>query len=230
MTRGLPGALISWSSGKDSAWALYETRRRGTAGVVGLLTTVTIDYGRVSMHGVREEVLAAQAESTGLPSIPVRIPAGCTNADYEDAFLTAVAAARDGGVEQIVFGDLFLEDTREYRERLLSGSGIVPVFPLWGRDTGGLAREMLDGGLRATVVCVDPERLSAGTAGREWDVSLLADLPASVDPCGENGEFHTCATDGPMFRAPLPLRRGETVTRDGFVFADLLLEGSTPEA
>ncbi|MDQ2869116.1 MAG: ATP-binding protein [Acidobacteriota bacterium] len=205
-------------------------RRLGTAEVVGLLTTVTSDYGRVSMHGVREEVLAAQAESTGLSSIAVRIPAGCTNAGYEHAFLTAVAAARDDGVEQIVFGDLFLEDIREYRERILSGSGMVPVFPLWGRDTGDLAREMLDGGLRATVVCVDPERLPAGTAGLDWDSSLLADLPAGVDPCGENGEFHTCATDGPMFAGPLPLRRGETVARDGFVFADLVLKGPARQA
>ncbi|MEP6767410.1 MAG: ATP-binding protein [Acidobacteriota bacterium] len=230
MRRGKPRALISWSSGKDSAWGLHEVRRRGTAEVVGLLTTVTNEYGRVSMHGVREEVLAAQASSAGLPSTPVRIPAGCTNADYERAFLAAVGAARDRGVEQIVFGDLFLEDVRAYRERLLAGSGVVPVFPLWGRDTGALAREMLDGGLRATVVCVDPGRLSPETAGRDWDLSLLADLPADVDPCGENGEFHTCATDGPMFRAPLPLRRGETVTRGGFVFADLLPDVQVQEA
>ena len=230
MKRGRPSALISWSSGKDSAWGLHEVQRREMADVVGLLTTVTVDYGRVSMHGVREEVLAAQAASAGLPSIPVRIPASCSNADYERAFLTAIAAARDRGVEQIVFGDLFLEDIRAYRERLLAGTGMVPIFPLWGRNTGALAREMLDGGLRATVVCVDSERLSPEIAGRDWDLSLLADFPADVDPCGENGEFHTCATDGPMFTAPLALRRGETVTREGFVFADLLPERPSHEA
>jgi uncharacterized protein (TIGR00290 family) len=214
-------ALIAWSSGKDSAWALAEIRRRGVE-VAGLLTTVTADYARVSMHGVREEVLELQARSAGLPLRRVAIPAGCVNADYERAMGEEMGRAREEGVTHVVFGDLFLADVRAYRERMLAGSGIAPLFPLWGRDTASLAREMLAGGLRAIVVCVDPRRLAASFAGREFDAAFLREIPPVVDPCGENGEFHTCVTAGPMFSRPIRVQPGETVVRDGFVFADLM--------
>ena len=219
-------ALVAWSSGKDSAFALHEARRRGVIDredveIVGLLTTLTEDYGRVSMHGVREELLDLQAEALGLPCRKVRIPAGCVNADYERAMGEAVAAARAEGIERVVFGDLFLEDVRAYRERMLAGSGIEPVFPLWGRPTPELAAEMVAAGLQARVVCLDPRRLAPSFAGRSFDAAFLAELPDGVDPCGENGEFHTCVTDGPMFEKPVPAVPGETVTRDGFVFTDL---------
>jgi len=215
-------ALLAWSSGKDSAFALVETVRGGKLEVAGLLTTVTADYARVSMHGVREEVLELQARAAGLPLHTVRIPAACVNAEYERAMGEAVRAARDDGVTHVVFGDIFLEDVRAYRERMLAGTGIAPVFPLWGRDTRELAREMLDAGLAATLVCVDPRRLPESFAGRTFDRTLLDDLPRDVDSCGENGEFHTCVTGGPMFSAPVPLRPGAVVRRDGFVFADLI--------
>ena len=218
-----PKALVAWSSGKDSAFALQEVRVSGSLEVVGLLTTVTEDYGRVSMHGVREEILDRQAEALRLPCRKVRIPAGCVNANYERAMGAAIAAARSEGVEHIVFGDLFLEDVRAYRERMLAGSGVAPVFPLWGRDTAALAAQMVGAGLQATVVCVDPRRLPASFAGREFGAAFLSELPEGVDPCGENGEFHTCVTDGPMFREPVGAAAGETVVRDGFVFADLRL-------
>ena len=223
-----PKALVAWSSGKDSAFALHEARSSGMLEIAGLLTTLTETYGRVSMHGVREEILDLQAAALGLHCRKVRIPAGCVNADYERAMGAAVAAARAEGIERVIFGDLFLEDVRAYRERMLSGSGIAPVFPLWGRSTAALAREMVDAGLRATVVCVDPRRLPASFAGREFGAEFLSELPADVDPCGENGEFHTCVTDGPMFRNPVPAVTGETVERDGFVFTDLRLAEGVP--
>jgi uncharacterized protein (TIGR00290 family) len=216
-------ALVAWSSGKDSAFALHEARRSEDLDVVGLLTTITEDYGRISMHGVREEILDCQAEALGLPCRKVRIPAGCVNADYERAMGAAVEAARAEGIDCVVFGDLFLEDVRAYRERMLEGTGIAPVFPLWGRPTAALAEEMVSAGLEARIVCLDPRKLPASFAGRAFDRSLLADLPASVDPCGENGEFHTCVTGGPMFRSPLETIPGETVVREGFVFTDLRL-------
>ena len=204
-------------------------RRQGGVDVVGLMTTITEEYGRVSMHGVRREVLERQAELAGLPVVAVGISAGASNAEYERAFLSAALRAKaEWGIGSIVFGDLFLEDVRAYREHLLDGTGIEPVFPLWGRPTASLAREMVAGGLRAEVVCVDPARLPAEFAGRSWDASLLADLPAGVDPCGENGEFHTCVTAGPMLSEPIAVRRGERVLRDGFVFSDLFLEGERP--
>ena len=222
MTR--PRAVVSWSSGKDSAWALETARRAHNIDIVGLVTTVTDGYGRVSMHGVREKILALQAERTGLACVTVRIPARCSNADYEEAFLKALARARRAGVTQIVFGDLFLEDVRRYRERMLAGSGIEPVFPLWGRDTGELAREMIAGGLSAVVVCLDPRRLARSFAGRVYDARFVNDLPPGVDPCGENGEFHTCVTGGPMFTRALEVVSGAVVEREGFVFADLIAE------
>ena len=219
-------ALVAWSSGKDSAFALHEARRSGDLEIVGLLTTLTEDYGRVSMHGVREEILDRQAAALDLPCRKVRIPVGCVNADYERAMGAALEAARADGIERIVFGDLFLEDVRAYRERMLEGSGIAPVFPLWGRPTPELAAEMVAAGLEARIVCLDPRKLPASFAGGAFDAALLSDLPKDVDPCGENGEFHTCVTGGPMFRKSLDTLPGETVIRDGFVFTDLRLRSA----
>lgn len=215
-------ALVAWSSGKDCAWALHEVRRAGEVEVVGLLTTVTEAFARVSMHAVREALLDRQAAAAGLPCRKVRLPWPCPNDAYEARMGEAIAAARAEGVTHVVFGDLFLPDVRAYREAKLAGSGVAPLFPLWGRDTGRLAREMLDGGLRATLTCVDPRQLDPALAGRPFDRALLDALPAGVDPCGENGEFHTFAWAGPMFAAPVPVVPGEVVLRDGFVFADLL--------
>jgi len=219
-----PQALVSWSSGKDSAWALETARRHNNIDIVGLLTTVTEGYDRVSMHGVREEILDRQAAALGLPCRKVRIPPGCVNADYELALSQAMAGARAEGITRLIFGDLFLEDVRRYREDRLSGSGIEPVFPLWGRETRELAAEMIAAGLQAVVVCVDPRAVSETLAGRRFDRSLVRDLPAGADPCGERGEFHTCVLAGPMFREKLALRPGPIVAREGFVFADFVLE------
>ena len=218
-------ALVAWSSGKDSAWALHEVRRAGDVEVAGLLTTVTEPFARVSMHAVREELLDRQAAAAGLPCRKVRIPWPCPNPVYEARMAEALAGARAEGVTHVVFGDLFLADVRAYRETKLAGTGIAPLFPLWGRDTAALAREMIAGGLRATLTCVDPAKLERSLAGRAFDRALLASLPAGVDPCGENGEFHTFAWAGPMFSAPLAVAPGEVVLRDGFVFADLLPAG-----
>lgn len=217
-----PRALVAWSSGKDSAWALHEVRRAGEVEVVGLLTTVTDPFARVSMHAVREELLDRQAAVLGLPCRKVRIPWPCPNERYEEELGLALAEAQANGVTRVVFGDLFLEDVRAYREARLAGTGIVPLFPLWGRDTAQLAREMIGGGLRAVLTCVDPRRVSAAMAGRAFDAALLSELPSGVDPCGENGEFHSFAWAGPMFAAPVAVSPGEVVERDGFVFADVL--------
>lgn len=214
-------ALVSWSSGKDSAWALHEIRRANRIEPVGLLTTVTETFGRVSIHGVREGLLQRQAEEAELPLRTVSIPHPCSNAIYEEALLAELARARADGISHVVFGDLFLEDVRQYRERLLARAGVAGDFPLWGRNTRELAREMLDGGLRAVLVCVDPARLPESFAGREFDESFLAERPAEVDACGERGEFHTFARAGPMFRQEIPVCRGEVVCRDGLVYADL---------
>jgi uncharacterized protein (TIGR00290 family) len=221
---GRPRAIVSWSSGKDSAWALETVRRAGELEVAGLLTTVTDGYARVSMHGVREEILDLQAARAELPCLKVRIPPRCANADYEAAMGEALSAARRRGITHIVFGDLFLEDVRRYREERLAGSGVEPVFPLWGSDTRALAREMIEGGLEATVVCIDPKALPSSFAGRRFDARFLEELPAGVDPCGERGEFHTCVTAGPMFADALHVRPGAVVEREGFVFADLGIE------
>ncbi len=217
-----PKALVAWSSGKDSAWALHQTRRAGEVEVVGLLTTVTSGFGRVSMHAVREALLEAQAEAVGLPCRTVGIPFPCANEVYERQMERAIGEARGEGVTRIVFGDLFLADVRAYRESRMAGSGVEPLFPLWGRDTVALAHEMVAAGLRATLTCVDPRRLDRSFAGRAFDAALLADLPPGVDPCGENGEFHTFVYDAPTFSSPIPVRTGEIVEREGFVFADVL--------
>lgn len=215
-------ALIAWSSGKDSAWALHEARQSGDFDVVGALTTVTDAFGRVSMHGVREELLMAQLDAAGLPAITVRIPYPCPNEIYEREMAAAMAAAKARGITHIIFGDLFLEDIRAYRVEKLKETGITPVFPLWLRPTDALAREMIDGGLEAHLTVVDRKKLPADFAGRRFDDALLAALPAGIDPCGENGEFHSFVSAGPMLRRAIPVRVGETVERDGFAFADLL--------
>ncbi|HTL98815.1 MAG TPA: hypothetical protein VL181_08420 [Holophagaceae bacterium] len=219
-----PRALLSWSSGKDAAWSLHVLREQGEVEVVGLLTTLNRTFERVAMHAVRETLLETQAEAAGLPLWKVDIPFPCPNEAYEAAMGAACAKAVAEGIELMAFGDLFLEDVRDYRIQKLAGTGLRPVFPLWGRDTPMLAREMIAGGLRATLTCVNPKVLDASFAGRDFDPALLADLPPSVDPCGERGEFHSFAWDGPMFRRPIPIQRGEVVERDGFVFADLLPE------
>ncbi len=217
---------LSWSTGKDSAWTLYELRAREDVEVVALLTTVSAAFGRVSMHAVREQLLEAQAAAAGLPLVKVAIPYPCPNEIYERAMREAMTRACAEGVTHVAFGDLSLEDVRRYREERLAGTGIAPLFPLWGRNTRALAEQMVAAGLRAVVTCVDPKQLDAEFAGRIFDAEFLRDLPAGADPCGERGEFHTFALAGPMFRAPVPVQVGEIVTRDGFVFADLLPAGT----
>jgi uncharacterized protein (TIGR00290 family) len=214
---------LSWSSGKDSAWALHTLRQQSAYEVVGLLTTVNTRFDRVAMHGTRSVVVRAQAQAAGLPLIEAPLPWPCSNEHYEAVMRDVCARATQEGVEAMAFGDLYLEDVRRYREGRLVGTGIAPVFPLWGRDTRELVREMLGGGLRARVTCVDPRKLPATFAGRELDESLLAELPPNADPCAENGEFHTCAYAGPMFAAPISLVPGMVEERDGFVFADFAL-------
>ncbi|HEV8661448.1 MAG TPA: ATP-binding protein [Thermoanaerobaculia bacterium] len=221
--------ILSWSSGKDSAWSLHLLRSDPRFEVVALLTTVTRQFDRVSMHGVRRELLEMQAAAAGLPLWKIEIPSPCSNVDYDARMLAAVQRAVAENIECIAFGDLFLRDIREYREQRLAGSGIEPVFPLWERPTDALAREMIDGGLRARISCIDPRVLPPRFAGREFDHALLDELPATVDPCGERGEFHTFAHAGPMFERPISICTGETVERDGFVFTDLLCERDSPE-
>ena len=215
--------LLSWSSGKDSAWALHVLRQSDSWEVVGLVTTVNTAFGRVSMHAVREELLERQAEAAGLPLWKVPIPYPCPNETYESAMRGLISRALQAGVTHFAFGDLFLEDVRAYREKQLAGTGITPVFPLWGRETHALAREMVTSGLRAVLTCVNPRQLPRELVGREYDEQLLRRLPPDVDPCGEAGEFHTFCYAGPMFRTPIPVKVGELVERDGFVFADVLL-------
>jgi uncharacterized protein (TIGR00290 family) len=217
-----PKALIAWSSGKDSAWSLHEVRRSGAYDVVGALTTVTDSFRRVSMHGVREELLLAQLDAAGLQPIIVRIPYPCPNEIYEREMAKAVAAAKADGVTHIIFGDLFLEDIRAYRVAKLAGSGIEPVFPLWLRPTDALARDMIAGGLETYLSTVDLKKLPKSFAGRKFDAALLDDFPDGIDPCGENGEFHSCVVAGPMFSRKIAVRVGDTVERDGFAFADLI--------
>ncbi len=217
-----PKALIAWSSGKDSAWALHEVRRAGDYEVAGALTTVTEGARRVGMHDVREEILVAQHAAAGLRSVIVPIPWPCPNEVYEARMAAALDDAKRAGVTHVIFGDLFLEDIRRYRESKLAGSGITPVFPLWQRPTDALAREMIDAGLETYLVCVDLKQLPQSFAGRRFDHALLGALPAGADPCGENGEFHTCVVAGPMFDRRVEVRVGETVAREGFAYTDLI--------
>lgn len=216
----MPKALHCWSSGKDSAWALHAARQDPDLEIVGLLTTVTRPYERVSMHGVRESILRAQAAATGLPLHVVDIPAPCSNEEYENAMRAFFDSSAADGVTHMIFGDLFLEDLRAWREAKLAEAGLQAVFPLWQRDTAALAREMIAGGLKACIATLDPKKMPRELAGRAFDAALLDALPADVDPCAENGEFHTVAWAGPMFTRPVPLKTGETVEREGFVFTD----------
>lgn len=219
--------LVSWSSGKDSAWLVHTLRTAWPDyRVEGLLTTINQDADRVAMHAVRTEVLQAQARALGLPLWTVPIPSPCPNGVYEHAMAAAVARAVADGFTHVAFGDLFLEDVRRYREEKLAGTGLMPIFPLFGSDTATLARTMIAGGLRARITCLDPRRLDRSLAGREFDERLLAELAPDVDPCAERGEFHTCAYDGPMFSRPVPVETGIVVERDGFVFCDLTLAGA----
>jgi uncharacterized protein (TIGR00290 family) len=217
-----PKALIAWSSGKDSAFALHEARRAGDYVIVGALTTVTDTFARVSMHGVRESLLAAQLAAARLPSIVVRIPFPCTNEVYEAEMSRAMAQAKADGITHVIFGDLFLEDLRAYRVAKLSEIGMQAVFPLWGRPTHLLAREMIGAGLSAHLATVDLAKLAPAFCGRRFDGELLSDLPREVDPCGENGEFHSFVTTGPMFDRAIAVTVGETVIREGFAYTDLL--------
>jgi len=212
--------LLAWSSGKDSAWTLHVLRTQGIE-VSALLTTLNQAADRVAMHGVRRTVLEAQAAATGIPLWQIPLPWPCTNDDYEARMAEACRRAVAEGFDTIAFGDLFLADIRAYRERQLAGSGLTPIFPLWEIPTPQLARDMIAGGLRARLSCVDSRQLDAAFAGREFDAKLLADLPPTVDPCGENGEFHTCVYAGPIFREPLTLEAGEVRNVDGFVYTDL---------
>ncbi len=212
---------LSWSSGKDSAWTLHRLRQDPGIEVVALVTTVNEAFNRVAMHAVRQELLRAQADAAGLPLIEVPIPYPCSNADYESRMRALIERLRGERVVRMAFGDLYLEEVRAYREQQLQGTGIAPLFPLWNEPTAALARTMIAGGLRAVLTCVDPKRLTPEFCGRPFDAALLEALPGGVDPCGENGEFHSFACAGPMFRAPIAVETGETVERDGFVFTDL---------
>jgi uncharacterized protein (TIGR00290 family) len=214
--------LLSWSSGKDSAWALHMLRQQYPDAVAGLLTTMNAAFDRVAMHAVRRTLVDAQAAEAGLPLHIVNIPWPCSNAQYEAAMKTAVDGFRQDGFTHVAFGDLFLEDVRRYREERLVGTGLTPLFPIWkSKPTADLARDMIGGGLKAYLTCVDPRKLDRSFVGRAFDASLLADLPSGVDPCGENGEFHSFVWDGPMFQHPVTVAVGEIVERDNFCFADI---------
>jgi uncharacterized protein (TIGR00290 family) len=218
--------VVSWSSGKDSAWALHVLRRREDIEVVGLITTVNQAFDRVAMHSTRAEILEAQARAAGLPLIKVLLPWPCSNQAYEERMTDCVATLHTEGVQAVAFGDLFLEDIRAYREKQMQHAGLEPMFPLWQLPTDVLAREMIAAGLKAKLVCVDPRKLDAAFTGREFDERLLAELPATVDPCGENGEFHTCVYAGSMLNTAVGLGCGEIVERDGFIFCDVVLTES----
>jgi uncharacterized protein (TIGR00290 family) len=214
--------LLSWSSGKDSAWALYLLRQSADVQVVALVTTFNSSADRVAMHAVRRALVEAQAERTGLPLWPVELPWPCSNAEYETRMRALIERAKAEGVAAFAFGDLFLQDVREYRIKQLEGTGLEPLFPLWMIPTRQLAEEMIASGVKARLTCVDPRKLEKSFAGREFDASLLRDLPPSVDPCGENGEFHTFVYASPLFPRPIPVSNGEIVEREGFVFADVV--------
>jgi uncharacterized protein (TIGR00290 family) len=220
--------LVSWSSGKDSAWLVHVLRRMPDIQLAAILTTINEPAQRVAMHAVRTQLLEAQAAALGLPLWLVPIPSPCPNEAYERAMADAVARAVTEGFTHVAFGDLFLEDVRRYREDRLAGTGLTPLFPLFGADTSKLAAEMIAAGLGARLTCVNPTVLDRSFAGREFDARLVAELPASVDPCGERGEFHTFAYRGPMFNRPIAIENGIVLERDGFVFADLLLQGAAP--
>ncbi len=214
--------LVSWSSGKDSAWMLHVLKQTAQGEIGALLTTMNEKFDRVAMHAVRRTLVAEQAAAAGIPLWTVPIPWPCSNEEYESRMRVAMATAVAEGYTHVAFGDLFLEDVRRYREERLSGTGLTPIFPIWGIPTDQLAAEMVAGGLRAVLTCVDPRRLDSRFAGRQFDRALLDELPPGIDPCGERGEFHSFAYDGPMFTRPIAVAPGEVVQRDGFVFADVL--------
>ncbi|KPJ99775.1 MAG: ATP-binding protein [Desulfobacterales bacterium SG8_35] len=214
--------LLSWSSGKDSAWALHVLRRQQDVEVMGLFCTFNKKYERGAMHAVRNELICRQAESIGLPLQLIPIPDPCSDSEYKTIMANFIAQVKSQGIDSIAFGDLFLEEIRSYREESLAGTGITPLFPLWGRPTRVLSKEMVNSGLRAKITCIDPKHLPPDFAGHEYDNTFLEQISDSIDPCGENGEFHSFAYDGPMFRSKLNICVGETVTRDGFVYTDIL--------
>jgi len=219
---GVRKTLLSWSSGKDSAWALHLLRQQQGIEVCGLVTTFNTSANRVAMHAVRRSLVEAQAESVGLALWQVELPWPCSNAEYEERMAAVCRRAVAEGITAVAFGDLFLEEIRAYREKQLAGTGLEPLFPVWGIPTAALGREMIRAGQKALITCVDPSKLDESYAGRSYDDGLLDALPASVDPCGENGEFHTFVHDGPVFSRGLEVRSGEIVKRDGFVFADVV--------
>jgi uncharacterized protein (TIGR00290 family) len=213
--------LVSWSSGKDSAWMLHVLKQDPSIEIGGLLTTMNEQFDRVAMHAVRRRLLEAQADAAGVPLRTVQLPWPCTNEQYEDRMRVAVAQAISEGFTHVAFGDLFLEDVRRYREEKLNGTGLTPLFPIWGIPTDKLATQMVESGLRSVLTCINPKHLDRSFAGRQFNRALLDDLPAGVDKCGEHGEFHSFAWDGPMFNSPVAIEVGEVVDRDGFVFADV---------
>jgi len=217
-------ALLSWSSGKDSAWSLQVLNQQNDIEIVGLFSTVNQEFNRVAMHAVRVELLQLQAVSVRLPIQLIPIPYPCSNSQYESIMNKFIEKTKANGIEYFAFGDLYLEDVRKYREDSLVGTGINPVFPLWGMNTKSLSEEMIDSGLKARITCVDPKQLSTDFTGIEYDKSFLERIPDNTDPCGENGEFHTFVYDGPMFKERIKISAGETISRDGFVFTDLLPE------
>jgi uncharacterized protein (TIGR00290 family) len=214
--------LLSWSSGKDSAWTLHVLRQRSEYEIAGWLTTFNEAADRVAMHGVRRSLVEQQAAAAGLPLWSIPLPWPCSNEQYEELMTKACAKAVAEGIEAIAFGDLFLEDVRAYRVKQMAGTGLEPLFPVWGEPTDGLAREMVSSGLKAILTCVDTRKLNADFAGRRFDANLLAGLPTGIDPCGENGEFHSFVYGGPMFNSEIDVIAGETVVRDQFAFADLI--------
>lgn len=219
--------LLSWSCGKDSAWSLYRLRQDPDIEVVGLLTSLNSEFDRVAMHAVRRELLEMQAAATGLELWPIELPHPCSDEQYRAAMGEAMERAQAAGIDAVAFGDLYLEDVRQYRLDRMAGTGIEPLFPLWKLDTTALAKEMQAGGLRARITCVNPKQIDAGFAGREWDAQLVTELPEGADSCGENGEFHTFVHAGPMFAADIAIAAGEVVNREGFEFADILPAAGT---
>jgi uncharacterized protein (TIGR00290 family) len=213
--------LVSWSSGKDSAWMLHRLRQDSAIEIAGLLTTMNEAFDRVAMHAVRRSLVEAQSRAAGIPLRTISLPWPCSNEDYESRMQTAVAQAVEEGFTHVAFGDLFLEDVRRYREDRLVATGLAPLFPLWGIPTAQLADEMIDGGLRAILTCVNPKHLDRSFAGREFNRALLRDFPTGIDPCGERGEFHSFAYAGPMYAESVAVTPGDVVDRDGFVFADV---------
>ena len=217
-----PRAYVSWSSGKDCAFSLWQARKAGNLDICGLLTTTNEAVDRVAMHGTRNDLMRRQAAAVGLPVLEVGLPWPCTNEDYASRMLAACATMKSDGVSHVIYGDLFLEDIRAYRDEKMAQAGLTAVYPLWKRDTHQLARDMIAAGLKTVVVCIDPKKLDASFAGRWFDETFLDDLPEGIDACGENGEFHTCVVDGPMFSSPIKVEVGDRVERDGFVYADVI--------